>query len=124
MGRFDERWVDEEAGPIVRSYAVVRGRTQPRGIALDLVTLLCATGRQPPHDMRLSREETRMLALCWQPAAVVDLASDLDLPLGVVKVIAGEMCHRGLLEVRKPARQMVQADQALLQRVLEDLKAL
>lgn len=124
MGRFDERWVDEEAGPIVRSYAMVRGRTQPRGIKLDLVSLLCATGREPPPDRRLSREESHLLALCWQPAAVADLASDLDLPLGVVKVLAGELCHLNLLEVRKPGRRMVQADQALLQRVLEDLKAL
>ena len=124
MGRFDERWVDDEAGPIVRSYAIAKGRTQPRGVSLDLVTLLCATGREPPHDVRLSREEHKMLALCWQPAAVADLASDLDLPLGVVKVLAGELCHRGLLEVRRPGRRMVQADQALLQRVLEALKAL
>ncbi len=34
-----EQWLDEAAGPIVRPYAVTRGRTRPRGEKLDLVTM-------------------------------------------------------------------------------------
>lgn len=122
--RFDERWVDEEAGPIVRSYAIARGRTQPRGIPLDLVTMLATTGREPPRDFRMTREDGRILNICRKPAALADIASDLDLPLGVMKVLIGDLCHMGLLEIRRPGRPMAQTDQRLLQRVLDDLKAL
>ncbi|GAA3196593.1 DUF742 domain-containing protein [Actinocorallia longicatena] len=122
--KFDERWVDEEAGPIVRSYAIARGRTQPRGVSLDLVTLLQYTGHEPPRDFRMTREDQRMIALCRRPCTVADLASDLDLPLGVVKVLAADLCHNGLLEIRRPGRPMQHADQQLLQRVLDDLRAL
>jgi hypothetical protein len=122
--KFDERWVDEEAGPIVRSYAIARGRTVPRGISLDLVTLLQITGREAPRDFRMTREDQKMMRLCSRPCTVADLASDLDLPLGVVKVLAADLCHHGMLEIRRPGRRMQQADQQLLQRVLDDLRAL
>ncbi|MDX6743291.1 DUF742 domain-containing protein [Actinocorallia sp. A-T 12471] len=125
MAKFDERWVDDDAGPVVRSYAFTRGRTRPRGVSLDVVTLLRATGREPPWGTRLSREDARLLTLCRAPSVLADLASDLGLPLGVVKVLAGELIHLGLLEVaRRPGPERPHADRALLQKVLDGLRAL
>lgn len=124
MARFDERWVDDDAGPVVRSYAFVRGRTRPRGGVLDVVALLRATGREPPFGSRLSREDGRLLAFCRAPSAVADIASDLGLPLGVVKVLAGELIHLGLLEVAQPGSVRPHADRAVLQAVLDGLRAL
>ena len=33
----NERWLDAEAGPVVRPYALTRGRTRHSGEAFDLV---------------------------------------------------------------------------------------
>ncbi|MFD0540498.1 DUF742 domain-containing protein [Actinomadura luteofluorescens] len=88
-----ERWLDAAAGPIVRPYAVTRGRTRPSGEPLDIVAILVATGRPPPEPGRLSRQQRRLLALCRRPHALADLASDLNLPFGVIRVLA-----------RRPAR--------------------
>ncbi|TDD90794.1 DUF742 domain-containing protein [Actinomadura rubrisoli] len=121
-----ERWLDAAAGPIVRPYAVTRGRTQPSGEPLDIVSILVATGKQPPEPGRLSREQRRLLALCRRPHTVADLGSDLDLPLGVVRVLAGDLLDSGLVAVQRWSTPSVQphTDQNLLRRVLDELRAL
>jgi hypothetical protein len=124
VGRRDERWVDEAAGPVVRPYAISRGRTKPRGEQLDLVTILAETGQEPSLRARFSPEERRLLDLCQRPCTVADLASDLNLPLGVVRVLAGDLVHQGLLEIRRQRPVSARPDQRLLQKVLDDLKAL
>src|SRR6266568_7088190 len=39
----DEWWLDAEAGPVVRPYALTRGRTRHSGEAFDLVATVTAT---------------------------------------------------------------------------------
>ncbi|RFS85084.1 DUF742 domain-containing protein [Actinomadura spongiicola] len=134
-----ERWLDAAAGPVVRPYAVTRGRTRPNGEPLDIVTILVATGRRPAEPGRLSRQQRRMLALCRRPSALADLASDLDLPLGVIRVLAGDLLDSGLVDVQRwsPAPDPLNAnptgrphagaphtDPNLLRKVLDELRAL
>jgi hypothetical protein len=129
-----ERWLDAAAGPIVRPYAVTRGRTRPAGEPLDIVAILVATGRPPAEPGRLARHQRRLLALCRRPHALADLASDLNLPLGVIRVLAGDLLESGLVDVQRwstpatPAGQptMIQphTDQNLLRMVLDELRSL
>jgi Protein of unknown function (DUF742) len=95
-----ERWLDEAAGPIVRPYAMTKGRTAPRGLRLDLVTILVTTGRAPAEHMRVSPEQRRLLILAGRPSTVADLASEIDLPLGVVRVLLGDLIQQGLLTIQ------------------------
>src|SRR3954465_6358747 len=92
-----ERWLDAAAGPIVRPYAVTRGRTRPRGEPLDIVAILVATRRGPAAPGRPSRDPRPRLALCRRPHALAALASDLDLPFGVIRVLAGDLVDSGLV---------------------------
>jgi hypothetical protein len=119
-----ERWIGAEAGPIVRPYAMTRGRTRPRGIRFDLVTILAATGRTPADHVRLSSEQRRLLALCLQPITTADLASETGLPLGVVQVLLGDLHHHGLIEEERQPAPGERPDAQLLRRVLDDLRAL
>ncbi|MFI0482366.1 DUF742 domain-containing protein [Actinomadura sp. 9N215] len=136
-----ERWLDAAAGPIVRPYAMTRGRTRANGEPLDIVTILVATGRKPAEPGRLSRQQRRMLALCRRPYALADLASDLDLPLGVIRVLTGDLLDSGLMDVQRwtvpsdpftagpphadgPYADRPHADPNLLRRVLDELRAL
>nr|BFE85678.1 hypothetical protein GCM10020093_082790 [Planobispora longispora] len=43
-----ERWLDQDAGPIVRPYTVTRGRTRPTSDRFDLIATVVATGPAPP----------------------------------------------------------------------------
>ncbi|ACY98877.1 MULTISPECIES: DUF742 domain-containing protein [Thermomonospora] len=119
-----ERWLDEEAGPLVRPYAVARGRARPRGEPLDIVTILIASGRPVPPQVRLNREQQWLLVRCRRPVTVADLASEANLPLGVVMVLLEELLEHGLIEVTRPLTSSAQPDPLLLRRVIDELRAL
>lgn len=120
-----ERWVGREAGPLVRPYTMTRGRTQPRGVRLDLITILVVSGRGPAENVRLSSEHRRLLDLCRRPSTTADLASEVELPFRVVQVLLGDLYHHGLIEeVRQPVASNQRPDAHLLMRVLDELRHL
>src|SRR6266480_5207161 len=75
----EDQWLDEEAGPVVRPYALTRGRTRPTGEVLDLIALVTAVRGVEVDPMGLDPEHLALLRMCRLPASVADLASDLDL---------------------------------------------
>lgn len=119
-----ERWVGADAGPVVRPYAVTRGRTRPRGLVIDLVTILVATGRTPADRVWLSREQRLLLELCRRPSTPADLASETDLPFRVVQILLEDLYQYGLIEEMPQAAQTERPDPRILMRVLDELRRL
>lgn len=117
-----ERWVDEEAGRVVRPYALVRGRTRSSDGDLDVVTMITVARRIRPDPVVLEPEHLQLLCLC--PATVADLAADLRLPLGVVRVILGDLRRRGFIQAHRPVEPSRLPDLALLRRVADGLRRL
>jgi hypothetical protein len=122
MGRSGERWVDEEAGHVVRPYALVHGRTRPSSGAFGLVTMVTVARRVRPDPAILEPEHLQLLCLC--PATVADLAADLKLPLGVVRIILGDLRERGFIQVHQPVQPARMPGTALLRRVADGLRRL
>jgi hypothetical protein len=90
-----------------------------------VVTILVATGVPPTEPGRLTREQRRLLALCRRPHTLADLASDLSLPLGVIRVLAGDLLDAGLVGVQRwSAPAAPHQDPNLLRRVLDGIRAL
>ena len=119
-----ERWMDRDAGPVVRLYALTKGRTQPSGGALfGLIDVVVATGDRPSEHFRLGPEHRRILGICRRPMPIVDLTSEMDLPLGVVRVLLGDLTGEGLIKIISAQRQPV-PDQSLLRMVLNGLESL
>ena len=118
-----ERWFDHEAGPVVRPYAVTKGRTLSGSVSFGLIDVVVATGDRPSAYFHPGPEHRRILGICRRPMPVVDLTSEIDLPLGVVRVLLGDLTGEGLLRVVSAQRQPV-PDQRLLQMVLDGLQAL
>jgi hypothetical protein len=126
MPRYD-RWTDHEAGPVVRPYALIGGRTEPAGdMVLDLIAVIAAAGPVPgPGELaKLSPEHRKLLGLCRTPVTVADSAADIGLPLGVVRVLLSDLIQQGMNTVlpRPAARQ--QASAGLLKEVLDGLRSL
>jgi hypothetical protein len=119
-----ERWLDQEAGPVVRPYAVTQGRTEPDGQAsFGLIDVVVATGEPPTAFFRPGPEQRRILRICQRPMPVVDLTSEIDLPLGVVRVLLGDLTRHGMMRVASAQQQHV-PDQQLLRMVLDGLESL
>ena len=119
-----ERWFDHEAGPVVRPYAVTKGRTLPGGGAsLGLIDVIVATGQRPSEHFRPGPEHRRILAVCRRPMPIVDVTSEIDLPLGVVRVLLGDLMSEEMVRVVSAQRQQL-PDQRLLRMVLDGLESL
>ena len=121
---YGDRWLDREAGPVVRPYALTQGRTLPSGGAsFGLIDVVITTSERPSEHFRPGPEHRRILRLCRRPTPVVDLTSEIDLPLGVVRVLLGDLTSEGMLRVLSSQRQQV-TDQRLLRMVLDGLESL
>jgi hypothetical protein len=119
-----DRWFDREAGPVVRPYALTRGRTLPSGgESFGLIDVVIATSDRVPEHFRPGPEHRRILGLCRRPTPIVDLTSEIDLPLGVVRVLLGDLISEGLVRVLSTQKQPA-TDQRLLRMVLDGLESL
>ena len=121
---YGDRWFDRDAGPVVRPYALTKGRTLPSGGAsFGLIDVVIATGERAPEHFRPGPEHRRILSLCRRPTPIVDLTSEIDLPLGVVRVLLGDLASEGMVRVLSTQKQPV-TDERLLRMVLDGLESL
>jgi hypothetical protein len=120
----EDQWLDEEAGPVVRPYALTRGRTRPTGEALDLIALVTAVRGVEVNPMGLDPEHLALLRMCRLPASVADLAADLDLPVGVVQILLADLRERSLIHVHHPTLPARLPDPRILREVADGLRRL
>jgi hypothetical protein len=112
---------EQDAGPVVRPYALTGGRTRPAGERFDLLALVCAV-RGSGHDLsQLQPEQLTVLRSCRVPTPAADLASDLDLPLGVVRILISDLRERGLVTIHRAAPARL-ADLNILKEVADGLR--
>ena len=118
---------EPEAGPTasaVRPYAWTRGRTKS-GFDLAIETLV-STSMRGREQMRVLPVEHRAVAeLCEQARSVAEVAALLSLPLGVARVLLGDMAGLGVVSVHQTASSTGNVpDLALMERVLSGLRRL
>ncbi|AUY48976.1 DUF742 domain-containing protein [Streptomyces sp. CB01881] len=124
------RWYDDEAGPLVRPYAMTRGRTRPSGQEFDLIALVVSEVPDPAGfpdapDLPVGPEQARILGLCRGGGLpVAEIAAGLDLPLGVVRVLLGDLLAAGYIRVGRPVPPALLPDERILQEVVHGLRAL
>jgi hypothetical protein len=120
----DDGWTEWDDGPVARPYALIGGRTRPRvELRFDLIDVVAWTG-VPFDPGAVTYEGRRIIGMCQVPATVADLASALELPLIVVRVLLGDLVHDGLVDVRVATPKGRVTDQRLLARVLAGIRAL
>ena len=120
----EDRWVDDHAGPVVRPYAVTRGRARPIRGKFDLISLVIATRSALSLEVGLGPEHLAIVGLCQRPLSVAEVAAHLDLPLGTIRVLLGDLLERDLVEVREPQQGTALPDDSVYEAVINGLRAL
>ena len=142
-GRSEQEWADEEAeqSQLVRPYTLTRGRTwHAESDAFDVIAQISAVeeeqqpeGGGPVLDAEDAQdaldaqdpEQQAILELVRQhPLSVAEVASRTDLPLGVVRILLGDLLDAGLITVSRPVPAAQLPDVRILREVIQGLRAL
>lgn len=124
MNGFENSWVDDAAGPLIRPYTVTRGRTMSSGHDVDMLTVIAAV-RPGPRLRRTEPEYATVMRLCGTPQSVAEVSAALRLPLAVTKILVGDLIADGNLTYQAPIR--VEDDPGkltILQAVLDGIRRL
>jgi hypothetical protein len=107
--------------PRVRAYAMTGGRTRPTGEDLEVEALVSTTS-VGARTARLTVEQRAIAALCHDILSIAEVSARLHLPLGVIRVLVGDMAEEHVVMVHRPASTGDRPDLALLERVLYGLR--
>jgi len=120
----EHEWIDEAAGPVVRPYAVTGGRTKHDAGDFDLIAIIETADVPLPDSLVLGPEQERILLLCLAPLSVAEVASEVDLAVGVVRVLLGDLLDHELILVRQPAPVAQFPNAGVLKEVIDGIHAL
>jgi hypothetical protein len=112
-----------DGGRVVPNYALTRGRTRTQGVDLPLEALAVVTAAGQDHQARLPRERRAILQLCVRPTSVAEVAAHLNVPIGVARVLIGDLAANGHLAVHLLNDTAGSPDRAILERLLVGLRA-
>jgi len=93
-------------------------------LELELETLVSTTSLGEQSVASLSLERRSIALLCRDVISVAEVSARLDIPLGVARVLVGDMADEGLVIVHRPASPSDRPDLALLERVLYGLRTI
>ncbi|AGL18936.1 DUF742 domain-containing protein [Actinoplanes sp. N902-109] len=118
-GAEEEHWLDDAAGRLVRPYTVSNGRTEP-STRMELLSMVMATGRQPPGHLEPDHAEA--LLLCRRPTTVAEVSARLRLPAVVTKILLSDLVDAGAVDTRSPGIHPEHTTTAVLESILDALQ--
>lgn len=107
-----------ESSP-VRPYVITGGRTRAAKADLAVETVVETDDAAALADLDFERRA--IAERCHEPLSIAEVASHLQLPLGVARVLVSDMADEGLLVAHDTADA---ADRALLERLREGIRSL
>lgn len=115
--------IPEQASSLVRPYAVTGGRTKPT-YQLQIEAMVSASHYEARDLSVLSPECQSILGYCRDWRSVAEISAVLRMPLGVARVLIGDMAMEGLVRVHQADHAAGRPDLHLLERVLSGLRKL
>jgi hypothetical protein len=121
----DDETFELAPGPLIRPFAVTRGRAGRDLHDLDIITLVVAV--RPEADVAgLDREYGDILRMCQRRAlSIAEISAQMGLLLAAVKVLVSDLINSGHLIFRSPPPPATgRPDIKLLQAVLDGVRKL
>jgi Protein of unknown function (DUF742) len=107
----------------VRPYAITGGRTSTR-LPLLLETLISVPEYDRAVDQTLVAESREIYSLCRSVRSIAEISAELDIPLGVVRVLVSDLADDGQLRIHPTAANAGMPEHMLLERVLRGLQTI
>jgi hypothetical protein len=109
--------------PLVRPYAVTRGRTKSSRHDLNLITLVVTSVHE---NVATDPRCAEILRICQYPLSIAEISATLGLPLTVVKILVSDLIDQGYLIFSSPPSSMNTdtPDMSILQAVLDGIRRL
>ncbi|QWF81647.1 DUF742 domain-containing protein [Amycolatopsis sp. CA-230715] len=109
---------------MVRPYTRTGGRTRSGAeLALEALVSTSELGRSLPGTA--PAEHRQIADFCADTRSVAEIAANLALPLGVVKVFVGDMAEAGLVLIHQPGLMFGdRSSREFMERVLDGLRSL
>ncbi|HEY7225328.1 MAG TPA: DUF742 domain-containing protein [Micromonosporaceae bacterium] len=120
----DHAWLDQDAGPVVRPYTLTGGRSRPFTSGLGLLTHVEALYAPDADLIGLQPEHRAILGLTRTALSVAEISARLDLPVGVVRVLIGDLIQADLASTFEADAALRAPDDHILQAVIDGLRAL
>jgi uncharacterized protein DUF742 len=86
---------------VVPVYAFTGGRTRAAGQDLPLEAVVTATGLSLAYGT-LQMESRAIVEMCARPKSLAEIGAALRVPVGVARVLVGDLANGGYLEVHLP----------------------
>jgi hypothetical protein len=64
------------------------------------------------------------MKLCGRPQSVAEISAHLDLPVGIVRVLLGDLLDGGFILAREPRRTSAHPSEPVLKAVISGLRSL
>ncbi|MEU3626288.1 hypothetical protein BS329_16495 [Amycolatopsis coloradensis] len=106
----------------IRPYALTGGRTKSSHLLL-VETLISVPRYDPALAEALMPESRSLYERARERSSIAELSVGLDLPLGVVRVLIGDLATQGAVFVH-PTAHAYNHDTNVLERILDGLKRL
>jgi hypothetical protein len=117
-------WLDQDAGPVVRPYTLTGGRSRPFTSGLNLLTHVEALYAPDADLVALQPEQRAILGLTRTATSLAEIAARVDLPVGVVRVLVGDLVQANLVSTFEADAAVRAPDDDILQAVIDGLRAL
>jgi hypothetical protein len=109
---------------LVRPYMLTRGRTSSSLGVFELHAPALALVTPEQLGRGATPEDRRIIELCQTPMSVAELAARIGTPVGVVRVLVGDLVVARMLHVRQSDDNAEHRDVRLLERLLEGIRAI
>jgi len=109
---------------LVRPYMLTRGRTSSSLGVFELHAPALALVTPDQLGKGATPEDRRIVELCQTPMSVAELAARIGAPVGVVRVLVGDLVVARMLHVRQSDDKAEHRDVRLLERLLEVIRAI
>ena len=110
---------------VVRPYMLTRGRTSSSLGAFELHAPVLALIATDQLGRNATPEDRMIIELCQTPTSVAELSARLATPVGVVRVLVGDLADAQMVQVRQATEERAEhRDVRLLERLLEGIRAL